>query len=193
VYAVRLNQRPLKPHRLLEGDYVGLEIGATPADGEESAIYLVSAARVEVTAPQHLLRHMIRSRVGLGQNFGAVRARRIGESLYIFGKNETVELSLARPLRPEPKSRIDASVLGSVNDLTELGGQLYTVGERGLQVAGSRGEAVTDTIQVGVRSAMTRKDHYIFLVGERALEVVDIGPFAMPAPSKSEAAASPEP
>lgn len=193
VYAVRLNQRPLKPHRLLEGDYVGLELGATPVEGEESAIYLVSPTRVEVTAPQHLLRHMIRSRIGLGQNFGAVRTRRIGESLYVFGKNETVELSLARPLRPEPKARIDASVLGSVNDLTSLGGQLYTVGDRGLQVVGTRGESVTDAIQVGVRSAMTRKDHYLFVVGERALEVVDIGPFAIPAPSKSQAAASPEP
>jgi hypothetical protein len=190
IYAVRMSQRPLKPHRLLEGDYVGLEIGAARGDGSEAAIYLVTPTRVEVTAPQHLLRHMIRSRVALGQGFGAARARRVGDSLYVFGKNETVELSLAQPLRPEPKARIDASVLGSVNDLTALGGHLYSVGERGLQVAGPKGEVVTDAIQVGAKAAMTRKDHYVFLVGERALEVVDIGPFALPG-SDGDAPAAP--
>lgn len=195
VYAVRLNQRPLKPHRLLEGDYVGVEVGPVRPGGE-SAIYLVSPTRVEVTAPQHLLRHMIRSRVALGPSFGASRSRRIGDSLFVFGKNETVELSLVQPIRPELKARIDASVLGAVNDMTGLGGQLYVVGDRGLQVAGAKGEVVVDAIQVGVETTMTRKDHYLFLAGARALEVVDIGPYAMhaaAAPAAPESAAEPSP
>jgi hypothetical protein len=37
---------------------------------------------------------------------------------------------------------------------------------------------------------MSRKDHYLLLAGERALEVVDIGPFAMGA---AAGPASPEP
>jgi hypothetical protein len=189
VYAVRLTQRPLKPHRLLEGDYVGLEVGEVRGGEEEAAIYLVSPSRVEVTVPQHLLRHMIRSRVALGSSFGASRARRVGNSLYVFGKNETLELALDQPLRPQPRARIDGSVLGSVSDLTALGGKLYALGERGLQVAGPQGEVVSDAIQVGAQAAMTRKDHYVFLVGQRALEVVDIGPFAMEAGGASAAAA----
>jgi hypothetical protein len=191
VYAVRLNQRPLKPHRLLEGDYVGLEIGPSKP-GSESAIYLVSPNRIEVTAPQHLLRHMIRSRVGLGQNFGATRSRRIGDSLFVFGKNETVELSLAQPIRPETKARIDASVLGSVNDLSGLGDRLFVVGERGLQIASAKADGVVDTIQVGVDASMTRKDHFVFLAGARALEVVDIGPYSLQ-PGEQPAAAAPAP
>jgi hypothetical protein len=199
VYAVRLTQRPLKPHRLLEGDYVGLEVGEIQGE-EEAAIYLVAPSRVEVTVPQHLLRHMIRSRVALGTNFGAARARRVGNSLYVFGKNETLELGLEQPLRPQPRARIDGSVLGAVNDLTGLAGKLYALGERGLQVAGAKGDVVNDAIQVGADVAMTRKDHYVFLVGQRALEVVDIGPFAMeaaessaPAAPADDGATSPEP
>jgi hypothetical protein len=197
VYAVRLNQRPLKPHRLLEGDYVGVEVGAIRPGGE-SAIYLVSPTRVEITAPEHLLRHMIRSRVALGPNFGASRARRVGDSLFVFGKSETVELSLAQPLRPETKAHIDASVLGSVNDLTGMGDKLYVVGERGLQVADAKGDVVTDAIQVGADGSMTRKDHYVFLTGGRALEVIDIGPYAMQetqpaAPAAPQADAEPSP
>jgi hypothetical protein len=195
VYAVRLSQRPLRPHRLLDGDYVGLEIGAAQPDGE-AAIYLISANRVEITAPQHLLRHMIRSRVGLGNGFGATRARRVGDSLFVFGKNETVELSLAQPLRPTVKARFDASVLGAVNDLTGLGDRLFVIGDRGLQIASAKGDKVLDTIQVGVDASMTRKEHYVFLAGERALEVVDIGPYALEPgemPAAPAGPSSPEP
>jgi hypothetical protein len=189
VYAVRLGRDPLKPHRLLEGDYVGLEIGE-PRGRNEAQIYLVTPLRVEVTAPQHLLRHMIRSRVALGPNFGAYRTRRVENSLWVFGKNETVELSLAQPIRPEAKARFDNAVLGSVNDLVGINGNLFVVGERGLQVAGARGERVTDSVQqVGsVGNSISRKDSYLLLAGERALEVVDVGPF-----TGLTAAASPAP
>ncbi len=184
VYALRLEQRPLKPHRMLEGDYVGVEVA-------EPYIYLIGPNRVEVTSPKHLLRHLTGSRVGLGKNFGATRARRIGRSLYVFGKNETVEVSLERPGRPRVVGKLDPEKLGSVVDVTGVDGWLYVMGDRGLQVATPDGNWVADAIQVDARRELSRRGHWLFLVGDRRLEVLNIGPYVMDAPAAPAPPAAP--
>jgi hypothetical protein len=181
VYAIRLEQRPLKPHRMLEGDFVGVEV-ARPY------IYLIRPNRVEVTAPKHLLRHLTGSRVGLGKNFGATRARRVGRSLYVFGKHETVQLDLDNPGRPFIASRFDEEKLGRISDLSGAAGYLYTVGERGLQISEPSGQRVADSIQVRGGAEMLRRGHWLFLVGERQLEVVNLGPYVMEPPEIPAAA-----
>jgi hypothetical protein len=182
IYAVRLEQRPLKAHRLLEGEFVGLEI-------RPPHIYLIAPDRIEVTAPKHLLRHLSGVRVSFEKGFGATRSRLIGSRLYVFGKQQVVRFALDVPSRPSVEARLDHSSLGEVKDVASDDQLLYVLGERGLQVAGPAGEWVADAIQLAATRQLTRKDHYLFAVGERTLEVLDIGPYMVQPPAAPAAPA----
>ena len=178
VYAIRLERRPLVPHRLLDGDFVGLEI-------RKPFVYLARSDRVEVSSPKHLIRHLTGSRVFLGKAFKAHRLRLVDRSLYVFGKDETVEVSLANPAHPKLVGKLDSEKFGVVSDMTWDDEHLYTVGSHGFQIAAPRGEWVADSVQVEADSALARKGRFVFLVGNRTLEVLDLGP------AQTLAAASP--
>jgi hypothetical protein len=53
----------------------------------------------------------------------------------------------------------------------------YLLGDRGLQVADLEGRRVSDTVQVHGTQAITRRGRYVFVAGERTLEVLDVGPY----------------
>ncbi len=170
VHAVRLHQRPLLPHRLMEGEYVGLAV-------VEPHIYLISPFTVEVATPEELLSHVSGARTTLGKNFGARRARLAAGSLWIFGKEEVAEVSLASAERPQVVSNLPTDRVGMVTDLVADFDHLYLVGERGLQVTNMSGQAVEDSVQIIGSSSIARKDRFVFLAGNRTLEVLDLAPY----------------
>lgn len=200
VFAIRTNTERMTAHRLLEGNYVGLDV-------RKPYIYLVQPNRVEVTSPKHLLRHLTGSPVALGEGFTAKGSRIAGNSLVIFGKDSAVELALDNPARPQIVAQLDSAKVGRLVDVVSDSERAYLLGERGFQVADLSGKRIQDTIQVSGDSSMVRRGRYVFVAGERTLEVVDVGPYqvkdvalatASPAPATapaapSEAPASPEP
>lgn len=197
VYAVRTSSERMTPHRLLEGTYVGLDV-------RKPYIYLVQPGRVEVTSPKHLLRHLTGSPVTFAEGFTAKGARIAGQSLVVFGKDAAVELSLANPARPQMVGRLEVEKVGHLSDAVADEGRTYLLGDRGLQVADLSRQSVSDAIQVRGSQGVVRNGRYVFVAGDRTLEVVDVGPYqvkdvalATPAPAaptaESEAPASPAP
>jgi hypothetical protein len=170
VYAVRLRNRPLTPHRLLDGEYVGLDVA-------KPFIFLVRPSLVEVSSAKHLVRHLSGSRLHLGKLFGAYKARLQGTSLFVFGKQSAVEVSLANPTRPKLKAKLEPEKFGALNDMSAHAGNLYLLGSHGLQVAGPGGAWIADAIQVEANKSLDRKGRFAFLVGRRSLEVLDLGPY----------------
>ena len=188
VYAIRLEQRPLVAHRLLDGEYVGVA-------AQYPYVYVVSPDKVEVASPKHLLRHMTGRQVSLGKHFGARRARLQDGTLFVFGKNEIAQVSLANPSRPSVLSSLPPEQLGEVNDLAYAGGSLFLLGERGLQVASFSGAHVTDSIQVDAARRVEVKDRFALVVGQRKLQVFDLSPYrqvAVPAATLPASAAPAE-
>jgi len=180
IYALRIGSTPYSAHRLLDGEYVGVEI-----HGEY--ILLTRPDRVEVATPKHLLRHMTGSRTALGKSFAANRACLRGSSLFVFGKGGIAQLSLQNPERPKVVALLSPEKLGALSDVATDGSRLYLLGGRGLQIAGPGGKWVADSIQVDAISRLELKGRFAFLVGGRSLEVLDLGPY------HSTAAASPAP
>lgn len=170
VFAVRLQNRPLRPHPLLDGEFVGLFV-------RKPYIYLVRPEQVELTTPEHLLQHLTGAKLRLGENFGANKARVGGDSLYVFGKEKVVEIHLSDTERPKLVATLPPEKIGALTDLTSDGGHLYLLGNRGLGVAGPSAQWVSDLIQVGADDALTRKGRFLFLVGGRSLEVLDMAPY----------------
>jgi hypothetical protein len=82
---------------------------------------------------------------------------------------------------------IEAEKVGRLVDLVADEGRTYMLGDRGLQVADLDGRRVSDTVQVHGTQAITRRGRYVFVAGERTLEVLDVGPYQV----KDVALASP--
>jgi hypothetical protein len=180
VFALRIGRTPFSAHRLLDGEYVGIEI-----HGEY--IFLTRPDRVEVATPKHLLRHMTGSRTALGKSFAASRAVLRGSSLFVFGKGGIAQISLQNPERPKVVALLSPDELGPVSDVAMDASHLYLLGGRGLQIAGPGGKWVADSIQVDAITRLELNGRFAFLVGGRSLEVLDLGPY------HSTAAASPAP
>lgn len=188
VYAIRLNQRPLSAHRLLDGEYVGVE-------AMYPYIYVISPDKVEVASPKHLLRHMTGRQMGLGEHFGASRTRLQDGTLFVFGKKEIAEVSLANPSRPQVLASLPPGQLGDVQDVAYADGTLFLLGDRGLQVANYTGARVHDSIQVDSTRRVAVKDRFAFVVGSRKLQVFDLSPYrhaGQAAPVAVPAAPAPE-
>ena len=69
------------------------------------------------------------------------------------------------------------SKIGTISDLVADPDHLYLLGSRGLEVAGPNGERIADTIQVEADHALARMGRFLFLVGNRSMEVLDMGPY----------------
>jgi hypothetical protein len=182
VFAIRTTSERMAPHRLLEGTYVGIDV-------QKPYIYLVQPTRVEVTTPKHLMRHLTGSAVSLGEGFTAKGARVAGNSLIVFGKDASIELTLANPARPKMVGRLEVDKVGRLTDVVADGNRAYLLGERGLQVATGGDREISDSIQVHGTQAVARRGRYVFVAGDRTLEIVDMGPYQV----RDSALASPAP
>ena len=182
VFAIRTSSERMVQHRLLEGVYVGVEV-------HKPYIYLVQPTRVEVTSPKHLVRHLAGSPVMLSDGFTAKGARIAGSSLVVFSKDDAVELSLANPARPTMVGPLDAEKVGHLVDLVADKERTYLLGDRGLQVADLAGRSVSDAVQVHGSQAIARRGRYVFVAGERTLEILDVGAYQMKDTSPASPAA----
>jgi hypothetical protein len=179
LFAVRLASDTLAPHRLYEANLVGVAV-------QEPNIYLVAPTRVEIATPKQLLRRLTGSRVALGEQFGAFKARLAGNALWVFGETRVAKLSLANPVKPVPVAVLEHDELGQVNDLIADGSYLYLLGARGLQVTDPLGRGIWDFIQVEAADAMARKGRFLLIGGRKTLEVVDVSAYRVAAASPAD-------
>jgi hypothetical protein len=170
VFAVRLTSERLTSHRLLEGNFVALEV-------RKPFIYLARPNRAEVTTPKHLLRHLTGGAVPFPENFTAKSGRVAGKSFIVFAKDGAMEISLANPAHPEAVGPLSAEKVGHLSDLVSDGDHAYLLGDRGLQIASNGDKHVSDSIQVRGDHKMAISGRYVFVAGARSLEVVDVGPY----------------
>ncbi len=169
LYAIRMNQRPLMPHRLLDGEVIGVT-------AKHPYVYVIRKDKVEVATAKHLLRHMTGTTLALG-SFRAHRVRVLGDSIYMFGKRHIAHVSLSDEGKPRVAALLKAEDLGQVADLATDGGHLYLLGSRGLQVTGPDAKWISDSIQVSADRALQMKGRFAFAVGGKKLEVLDLSPY----------------
>lgn len=176
VFAVRLENRPLVQHRLVDGEFVGVEIA-------DPFIYLVRPSSIDVTTAKHLMRQIIGSRLRLGDGFRARRVRKEQDSLYVLGEAGAAVVDIADRAHPRISASLGLDDYGRIADVLSDARQLYLLGERGLVVLDERAERVADSIQVGAGDSATRVGRHALLVGGKTLEVLDLGPYydALPA------------
>jgi hypothetical protein len=169
LFALRMNQKPLMPHRLLDGEFVGVT-------AKHPYVWVVRPDRVESATAKHLLRHLTGSKLPLGR-FRARRLKVDGDSMFLFGKSHIAEVSLADPQKPRVAALLDKEEIGRVADIALGNNRLYLLGDRGLQIAGRKAEWVEDSIQVEAIRAVRLSGRFAFLAGGRSLEILDLAPY----------------
>ena len=99
--------------------------------------------------------------------------------------------------RPQVATRLRWSMLRvprnvpsprKVRDAAQVGGRLFLLGERGLQLTDAQGAHVVDSACVAARLHLAPAGRHLVMVGEKTLQVVDATPFVAGA-----AAAAPHP
>jgi hypothetical protein len=78
-----------------------------------------------------------------------------------------------------PLARPRTNVVGSVDDAAILGGSVFLIGERGIQVFDPVRGRVVDTVDVKGRAALAAGGGHLVAVGGEMLEVVDATPWMM--------------
>ena len=113
----------------------------------------------------------------LGNGFGAHRIRSLGSWVAVLGETAVSLVDVSNPAEPELISRLALASTGRVDDAVELGGRVFLLGRRGLQLLDPTGQRVVEHILVSPASRMTRMGHHMAMVGPDSLQIVDSVPF----------------
>jgi hypothetical protein len=119
--------------------------------------------------------------------------RLTGHSAVVLTARGALRLDLSEPAAPRLLSRIDAVQAGALEDAVVVGGQVFLLGERGLQLVDRSGARVAQSADVRARARLDSMGRHVVLVGENWLQVVDTTPFlASPAAAAPPASDSPD-
>lgn len=113
----------------------------------------------------------------LGRGFRPSRVHAAGASAVVLGDRGTAWVDVSTPSKPRVRSRVDAAEVGEVRDAVSVGGRLFLLGVRGLQVSDASGERVVDSADVGALQRLEATGRHLVLVGDNNLRVVDTTPF----------------
>ncbi len=172
------------PERLLDREVLGLaSVGGRLVFSDGTSLY--------VSTPALLRERRVEAELRLGTGFGPGRVRVRGETAVVLGRRGLVRVALAPPSAPRLLSRIETTEVGAIRDATLVRGRLFLLGERGLQLADPRGEAVVDTAPVAVETRLDASGRHLVLIGGKAMQVVDTTPFVLSPSGTSPAALEP--
>jgi len=136
-----------------------------------------------VTTLEHLRKQRVLARLPLGERFasgGSDRTgtlRSFGSTVAILGRSGTLLIDLKEPRKPRILGQLDAAQTGEVEDVARVGGNVFLLGERGLQQLNRSASHVAESIEVLPRRRLDRMGRYLVSVGDGWLQVVDATPF----------------
>jgi hypothetical protein len=119
----------------------------------------------------------VEAELRMGRGFRPARLRATGSHVVVMGDRGTAWIDARTAGRLQLVSRIDAIESGEVSDVVLLGGRLFILGTRGLQVSDRSGERLIGSVDVGSRRQLSGDGRHLVLVGEQGLQVVDATPF----------------
>ena len=113
----------------------------------------------------------------MGRGFRPAQVRTQGHFAVVMGDRGTALVDVRTPGRLQLAARIETLESGAVSDALLLGGRLYLLGSRGLQVSDRSGDRLVSSVDVGSRSRLSGDGRHLALVGERGLQLVDTTAF----------------
>lgn len=125
----------------------------------------------------------VESELRLGRGFRPARVRLSGSSAIVLGDPGLVWVDVSTPSKPRLVSRMGTEEVGEIQDASVVGGRVFLVGPRGLQVSDRSGDRVVDSVDVAARHRIEVAGRHVVLIGEGQLQVVDASAFMKAAPA----------
>ena len=140
-------------------------------------LLFTDGAALYVATPATLQGGRVEGQLRLGRTFSALRVRASGSSAVVMGERGMVWVDVSQPSRPRLQSRIDTLQAGSLEDAALLGGRLFLLGARGLQVSDRTGKRLVESVDVEAHQRLGISGRHVVMVGEKNMQVVDATPF----------------
>lgn len=135
-----------------------------------------------------LARNRVIAQMNLGKTFGPERVQIVDRAAIVTGPGGVLVIDLANPQAPRALAKLSTREVGAVFDATRVGGRIFLVGERGLQLLSRSLDRVEETIDVGRRRLVSVMGRHLVTASGESLQVVDATPWAgmsMPAAPSS--------
>ena len=113
----------------------------------------------------------------LGRGLAARGVRVGGGVAVVFGASGIACFDVSGGAPARALVRPKAATLGRVTDVAVVGGSVFVIGERGLQVWDPQRGRVVDAIDVKGRAALDAAGGHVVAIGGDRLEVVDVTPW----------------
>lgn len=145
----------------------------------EEQIYFTDGEVLFISTLEKLQENSLTGQLRLGLGFGAHRIRSLGSWVAVLGDEAVLLVDVSDPEKPVLISRLGRQEAGRVDDAVEIGGRIFLLGHRGLQLVDRSGRRVVEHIAVIPASRMVRMGHHLTMVSEDKLQVVDSVPFTV--------------
>lgn len=119
----------------------------------------------------------VEAELRLGRGFGPGALHVDEGQLVVVAQRGVAVVDFSVPGQPRLVSRIDTNVAGEIRDAARIGGRLFLLGDRGLQLTDAQGAHVVDAACVAARLRVAPAGRHLVMVGEKTLQVVDATPF----------------
>jgi len=133
----------------------------------------------------------VTAKLPLGKAFGPARIGAFGSRVIVLGRGGVVVMDVSKPAEPRTLTKLHSRSIGHVTDATAIGGRIFLLGDRGLQMLDARGSRVVESVDVRATGRAARMGRHLVAVGHDSLQVVDSTPFTArsnPASPQKEAA-----
>jgi hypothetical protein len=113
----------------------------------------------------------------LGRGLAARGVRIGGGVAVVFGASGIACFDVSGGAPARALLRPKAGTLGNVTDVTVVGGSVFVIGDRGLQIWDPQRGRIVDAVDVKGRAALDAAGGYVIAIGGDRLEVVDVTPW----------------
>jgi hypothetical protein len=146
-------------------------------------LLFTDGATLYAATPAQLAAGRVASELRFGSGFELRSMRLNGSRAIAIGARGVVVVDVADPNHLAARSRLEASQIGEVRDALAVSGQVFLLGDRGLQVVDRAGERVAESLDVSARQHLAVGGRHLVLIGGRTLSVVDSTPFVASVPA----------
>ncbi len=152
----------------------------------EGRVYLLDDQWLYAAPAGAVRRDAIQGLARFERGFDAQSVRVAGSLAAVVGAKEVMCLYVGGSGRAKLLSRLRRDEVGEIHDVALLGGRVFLLGTRGLQVVDPRRGVVLDSVDVDARQTLSATGRLLVAGGDGGVQLVDATPWMLQASPASQ-------
>lgn len=142
-------------------------------------VYLLDDQWLYAAKSGAIRRDAVKGLAHFERGFDAKALHIAGPIAAVVGEKEVMCLYVGGSGRAKVMSRLRREEVGDVHDVAILGGRVFLLGNRGLQVVDPRRGVVLDSVDVDARQSLSATGRLLVAGGDKGVELVDATPWML--------------